>query len=53
MNNYTYPGSSVSSRSTGTKATLARLPFSASDLVFDNDLSTADVQTVLAVAGEM
>ncbi len=31
----------------------ARLPFAASDLVFDNDLGIADVQAVLAVAGQM
>ncbi|MCZ6753559.1 MAG: ornithine carbamoyltransferase [Acidobacteria bacterium] len=53
MNNYTYPESPASSWTAGSQAMPARLPFAASDLVFDNDLSAADVQAVLAVAGQM
>ncbi len=52
MNNYTFrrtpvlPGGAAESR-TGT------LPFAASDLVFDNDLSGADVRLLLGVAARM
>ncbi len=53
MNNYTYPGSPASSWTAGAQATPALLPFAASDLVSDSDLSAADVQAVLAVAGQM
>src|ERR1019366_813701 len=53
MNNYTFwPRPGIPSTGASEPAASA-LPFTASDLVFDNDLSIADVQAVLDAAGQV
>jgi ornithine carbamoyltransferase len=53
MNKYTFRPGTVTGEPLDSQESLAAMPFSASDLVYDDDLSTSDAHALLSTAAQM